>query len=71
VIILSFADDRNGERRRKSDGTIDRDDALPQRSRKKKRAEPTQLGDALRSIYDRTLNEDIPPEMLDLLGRLG
>ena len=68
---MSFADDRNGDRRRKSDGTIDRDEALDQRSKKKKRAEPTQLGDALRSIYDRTLNEDIPPEMLDLLGRLG
>lgn len=30
-----------------------------------------EVGKALRSVYDHTLNEDIPPEMLDLLGRLG
>jgi hypothetical protein len=28
------------------------------------------VGDALRSVYDRTLNEDIPPDLLDLLGKL-
>ncbi|HMG48901.1 MAG TPA: hypothetical protein VK614_15745 [Allosphingosinicella sp.] len=25
----------------------------------------------MKSVYDRTLHEDIPPEMLDLLGKLG
>jgi len=29
------------------------------------------VGEALKSVYDRTLVEDIPPEMLDLLGKLG
>jgi len=29
------------------------------------------LGKALRSIYDTTLDEPIPPEMLDLLKKLG
>jgi len=28
------------------------------------------VGDALRKVYDRTLGEQIPPEMLDLLGKL-
>jgi hypothetical protein len=28
------------------------------------------VGDALRSVYDRTLHEDIPPDLLDLLGKL-
>jgi|GEM_PF-1057673 len=28
------------------------------------------VGRALRSVYDRTLEESIPPEMLDLLGKL-
>ena len=28
------------------------------------------VGDALRKVYDRTLQENIPPEMLDLLGKL-
>jgi len=29
------------------------------------------LGRALRKVYDETVNEGIPSEMLDLLGRLG
>jgi Anti-sigma factor NepR len=38
---------------------------------KKKRNESPEVGHALRSVYQRTVNEDIPPEMLDLLGKLG
>lgn len=30
-----------------------------------------EVGKALRSVYDHTLNEEIPPDMLDLLGKLG
>lgn len=29
------------------------------------------VGAALRSVYQETINEDIPAEMLDLLGKLG
>jgi hypothetical protein len=29
------------------------------------------MGAALRSVYDKTLKESIPDEMLDLLGKLG
>jgi hypothetical protein len=29
------------------------------------------VGNALRSAYQRMIDEDIPPEMLDLLGKLG
>ncbi len=28
------------------------------------------MGDALRTVYQETINEQIPPEMLDLLGKL-
>lgn len=28
------------------------------------------VGQALRKVYDKALNEDIPPAMLDLLGKL-
>ena len=35
------------------------------------RARAGEVGDALRTVYDDALNEDIPPEMLDLLGKLG
>jgi hypothetical protein len=30
-----------------------------------------EMGHALRSAYQRMVDEDIPPEMLDLLGKLG
>ena len=43
------------------------DPAAPTR----KRHPATEVGQALRSAYQRTLSEDIPPEMLDLLGKLG
>lgn len=29
------------------------------------------IGHALRSIYQKTVDESVPPEMLDLLGKLG
>jgi hypothetical protein len=28
------------------------------------------IGHALRSVYSKTVGEDIPPELLDLLGKL-
>ena len=39
--------------------------------KKKKRTTEGPVGDALRSAYDRVVSEDVPPEMLDLLGKLG
>ena len=38
---------------------------------KKKRQPIPEVGQALRSVYQRTIDESIPPEMLDLLGKLG
>ena len=29
------------------------------------------VGQALRSAYQRTVNEDVPADLLDLLGKLG
>jgi len=67
---LNFADERGGERRRKSPDETSND--LPAPGGRKKKRQPTpEVGDALRSAYQRTLKEDIPPEMLDLLGKLG
>jgi hypothetical protein len=65
---LSFTDEREGRRRRKSDP----DNNRPAASRsRKRRAAPGEVGNALRSAYQRMVDEDIPPEMLDLLGKLG
>lgn len=38
---------------------------------KKKRSPIPEVGQALRSAYQQAIDEDIPPEMLDLLGKLG
>ena len=65
---MSFTDDREGRRRRKPDP--DSSQGAPSRSRKRRPA-PSEVGQALRSAYQRMVDEDIPPEMLDLLGKLG
>lgn len=36
-----------------------------------KRKPADDVGRALRSAYDEAMGESIPPEMLDLLGKLG
>jgi hypothetical protein len=65
---LSFQDEKEGERRRKPSSEMPE----TQSPRPKKRRAPvSEIGDALKSVYQRTINEDIPPEMLDLLGKLG
>jgi hypothetical protein len=65
---LGFADDRDDNRRRgpapPPGGSGD-----PPKG-KRKRGAP-ELGQALRAAYQRTIDEQIPPEMLDLLGKLG
>lgn len=41
--------------------------------RKPRSGKPPQqgtLGNALRSVYQQTVNEEIPPDLLDLLGKL-
>ena len=40
-------------------------------SRAKVQNKKQDMGSALRSVYQRTVEEKIPPEMLDLLGKLG
>lgn len=36
----------------------------------RKKSDGDDIGKALRTAYDRTVNEDVPPELLDLLGKL-
>ena len=38
---------------------------------RKKRGPNAEIGLALRNAYREAIDEDIPPEMLDLLGKLG
>lgn len=69
---MTFQNDKDGDRRRKPDAEHGVENMSPEPAGKPKRRLPaTDVGDALKSAYDRTLREDIPPEMLDLLGKLG
>ena len=65
---MSFENER--ERRRKSDPSppADSDDMPKSRKRRVPNAE---IGQALRKAYCDAVDETIPPEMLDLLGKLG
>lgn len=67
---MNFENDKDGERKRKVDHPAGGQSAERPRARKKDPARP-EVGQALRSIYQRTIDESIPPEMLDLLGKLG
>ena len=65
---MSFEDDR--DRRRRTETASEPDNAAPSRPRKKRGGSP-EVGHALRAAYQQAVSEDIPPEMLDLLGKLG
>ena len=68
---MSFEEEKDGERRRKSEHLPDSEAPSKTRAKTKKPTESPEIGSALRSVYDRAMKEAIPPEMLDLLGKLG
>jgi hypothetical protein len=65
---LTFENDK--DRRRKGDHVQPVETDETPRARKKGRTTP-EVGQALRAAYQQAVSEDIPPEMLDLLGKLG
>jgi hypothetical protein len=68
IVNLTFENDK--DRRRKSENAQKVESDETPRSRKKRGTTP-EVGQALRAAYQQAVNEDIPPEMLDLLGKLG
>lgn len=66
--ILAFQNDT--DRRRKTDHPQQPQSEEAPRSRKKRGAN-SEVGQALRAAYQQAVSENIPPEMLDLLGKLG
>lgn len=70
VKLLAFQNDKEGKSGRNPDPDAKTAGENPER-RARKRPPVGEVGEALRSVYQRTVNEDIPPEMLDLLGKLG
>ena len=67
---MTFQDEKEGHRRRRSDSEPDAAEDRPARPTKR-RPPAAEFGQALKTVYQRTVEEDIPPEMLDLLGKLG
>ena len=65
---MTFQSDK--DRRRRTDHAHQGDHDETPRSRKKRGTTP-EVGQALRAAYQQAVSEDIPPEMLDLLGKLG
>lgn len=65
---MTFENDK--DRRRKSDPVQQTENDETPRPRKKRGTTP-EVGQALRAAYQQAVSEDIPPEMLDLLGKLG
>lgn len=47
------------------------DDKVKKTSAKRRGAEPDDVGKALRSAYDEALQEEVPDDFLDLLGKLS
>ena len=67
---MNFEDDRDSGRGRKSATSTDGQQSDTPKAKKKRGSSP-EVGHALRQAYQRTIDESIPPEMLDLLGKLG
>ena len=67
---LAFEKDRDGDRGRQGEEEA-KNGPLEKQKDKKKRPPAPEVGNALRAAYEQTVSEDIPPEMLDLLGKLG
>ena len=68
---MTFAREKDGERRSKSDQQAEAETINTSYPKRKKRIDSPELGSALKSVYQRTVDEDIPPDLLDLLGKLG
>ena len=67
-MILAVEMDKDGDRQNEEEA---KNESLENSKSKKKRPPAAEVGNALRAAYDQAVNEDIPPEMLDLLGKLG
>ena len=74
---LAFdCDEHDRERKQRPDPVPDNDPeasspSTPGPRRQRGRTVSPGLGHALREAYQEALSEDVPPEMLDLLGKLG
>ena len=67
---MTLPAEKKSKRRAKNESAAKSSHIVTER-RGSQRAPSGEIGTALRSVYNGALNEDIPPEMLDLLGKLS
>ena len=69
---MGFENEKDAGTRRKSEHLSTSDSPVKSEHKKKRKGSAgTNVGQALRSAYQRTIDEQIPPDLLDLLGKLG
>ncbi len=68
---MALVDEKDGQRRQKIQPDEVEGSPTESSQRTKKRSPVPEVGNALRSAYEQAVNEEIPSEMLDLLGKLG
>ncbi len=68
---MNFETERDEQRRRQGSKSGTNNRHAAKGGEGEKRGGDSAVGTALRNAYQRTIAEDIPPEMLDLLGKLG
>ena len=68
---MAFEDDDDDKVRRRRSGAVSDSGAHPPTVRPARKSSSPGVGNALREAYQEALREDVPPEMLDLLGKLG
>ncbi len=71
--ILNFGDDTPQASAVKPDTTVKSDTVKPNTAKPDKKTSDgdQRMGSALRSVYQKTVDEAVPDEMLALLGKLG
>ena len=68
---MSFETEKDADRRRKSGQSAEAECSNRAQPKKGKGPGSGDVGQALRSVYQRAVDEQIPPDLLDLLGKLG
>jgi hypothetical protein len=68
---LTLPANKRGKRPTRKESAVKKTSHIAAERAGRKRTPSGEIGSALRSVYDGALAEDIPPEMLDLLGKLG
>lgn len=69
--ILAFDSDEDEKGRRRGAKPAAENDMPSQSPPIPRKSLSPGVGNALREAYQEALREDVPPEMLDLLGKLG